>query len=94
MPFTFQTNHIQFNPIKHMVDGIVSYRMPPLSSDASKWNNISTLGINLRDFGLHVGVEVVVCAIATILAYMGTNNDLGGDDNCSIILYNIACRYT
>ena len=26
MPFTFQTNHIQSNPINHMVDGTVNYR--------------------------------------------------------------------
>jgi len=60
--------------------------MPPLSSDASKWNNLSTLGLNLRDFGQHLGVEVAAFARATVSAYTGSNNDLGGDDNCSIIL--------
>ena len=60
--------------------------MPPLASDASKSNNVSTLGLNLRIFERGLGVNVVACARAMLSAYTGSNNDLGGDDNCSIIL--------
>lgn len=60
--------------------------MPPLSSDASKWSIVSTLGLNLQDFGRRVGVGVAACVGTTLSAYMRNNNDLGGDDNCSVIL--------
>ena len=60
--------------------------MPPLSSDASKWNNVSTLGLNLRDFGQCVSVDVAACARPMLSTYTGSNNDLRGDNSCSIIL--------
>jgi len=44
------------------------------------------LELNLRDFGRRVGVDVAACARAMLSAYTGSKNDLGGDDNCFIIL--------
>lgn len=62
------------------------FKIPPLSFDASKWNNTSTLGLKLQDFECGAGVDVVACVQARFCANTGSNNDLGGDESFSITL--------
>ena len=47
---------------------------------------IPTLELTLRDFGRCIGVDVATYARAMLSGYILSNNDLGGDDSCSIIL--------
>jgi hypothetical protein len=54
------------------------------SSDTSKSNNLSTFGSNLWSWGR--GMYVATCALAKLYAYTWTTNNLGGDDNHSIII--------
>ena len=81
------------NPIKYMVDDIANYLNAPLSSNAFKWNNVSTLKLNLRDLGRCVGVDVAACAKTTLSAYAENNNDLGGDNSCFFILPTCEVKY-
>ena len=62
------------------------FKIPPLSFDASKWNNTSTLALKLQDFECGAGVDVVACVPARFCANTGSNNDLGGDESFSITL--------
>lgn len=85
----FQTNTIQSN---HIVDDFLNYlnavHCPPMPLNGTTL----TFELNLQDFGRGVGVGVVTCARATLSAYMGSKNDVGGDKMCSVNLPTL-CEY-